>query len=193
MKVYLSIFAVLVLAACQNASTKTEQKATDSLPVATTTGASDPLGSELRAYGQNLIDEKIAPGDNKLTLACLDSLMSDEPESRDFFFDVYLIIADKAEAPAIIQLANETTVDYFEKYPLEAIGRYHALEKDDQQTIIESLAFEFYASGGNIEEDVQFFTKKISAQLSPEEAEQIQKLNTDIIREAKKMRNADNV
>lgn len=155
MKLVLSIVAALVLTACANESK--EENVTAPADSVTTVPAASPeesvAVSAARAFGQSLLDETAQPGNNKETIACLDSLYAVNRDSRDFFFDVYLTISGKTDG-VLGETASEKALAYFEQFPREALDNYKQLEKADKAIFTDDLAFEFYANGGNIANDV---------------------------------------
>ncbi len=119
----------------------------------TGTAPEAPVLSGVRAYGQKLLDETVEPLDNAQTKQCLDSMLSADLATRDFFFPVYLIITQKSEG-VLGETASEHALAYFEKFPKEALDHYKGLDKDEKKVFTDDLAFEFYASGGDIPFDV---------------------------------------
>ncbi len=161
MKNFLLILSLFTLFSCANEEAAEQTVTSDSIAtepttlVDTTTVVEAPVetASELRKYGQQLLDDKVKPADNKLTKTCLDSLLSADINSRNFFFEVYLVIAENTTG-VIGETASEQALAYFEKFPREALDHYIQLDKDEKAIFEDDLAFEFYASGGDIAFDV---------------------------------------
>jgi hypothetical protein len=101
-------------------------------------------------YGQAIIDNKIQPADNDETFACLDSIHSYHRfKTRQFFFKVYTVIAAKSDA-ALSEVIGGHLKDYLFHFPNECLTNYSTLGKAQKIAFIDFLAFEFYASPGNI-------------------------------------------
>lgn len=178
---------ISLLSSCSNEEKPTEEIVIPSQsiePVA----PEDPV-SAVRAYGQAILEDRIQPADNNQTSDCLDSLLSPNPETRLFFFDVYLAIADKSDG-ALSERVCEKALAYFEKFPNEAVIQFMALGKEDQSIFLDNLAYEFYALGGNIANDVNECIDKILAKCGEcqKNENQFEQIRLEIIKRANKIK-----
>lgn len=192
MKTTLLFLSFIVLASC---ASDTEPDATvapaDSVAVeAPSSGGTTPAPiSSTRTYGQSILDGTTTPSGNKETIACLDSLFGITQDTRDFFFDVYLSISGKSEG-VLGETASEKALAYLEQFPKEAITNYNSLEKSDKEIFAQDLAFEFYASGGNIAADVNECIDNIQTHCKECAADEkaLEDLRLDIIKRANKLK-----
>ena len=111
-------------------------------------------------HAQKIVDNKIQPVSDDLTLSCLGNLLSNDKDTRAFYFKVYRTIAKKAKG----QLAEDITGyanTYFELYPADAIDNFKKLDKEEQELFLDNITFEFYASGDDYLADIDNYFNTI--------------------------------
>ncbi len=187
-KLSLYLVSLLVFVSC----TSEPQPVEAEVPAKDTSVVESPRTiEELQAYAIAILSDSIEPGDNSMSLRCLDSLLSENPDTRAFYFDVYLVMANKSDG-ALSELVTAAGVDYLAKYPNEMLLKYELASQEDKELIADNLAFEFYASGGTIAEEVGEFFRKINKQVKPAQQKLAGSLKKAIISRAKEMRSAEN-
>jgi hypothetical protein len=113
-----------------------------------------------RSFGRGIIEGKIHPTDNEETFACLDSIDDDQYETRQFYFEVYRAICRKSDG-ALGEAIPSYTQSYFIKYPDEALIHFHAFDKIEKDIFIDNLAFEFYVSGMEGNEEIEPYFNEV--------------------------------
>src|SRR5262249_49773758 len=76
----------------------------------------------LRHVAILLLTDSIEPSDNEITFDCMDSISSNNKESREFYFPVFLKILDKADG-ALAEVVGNYVIKYVEKFPKEFSNR----------------------------------------------------------------------
>ncbi|POY38988.1 hypothetical protein C3K47_00360 [Solitalea longa] len=168
MKTHLSSFflAILFSACTGNWAYRTDVKVRDSISQKTAqqdffsndtvnVQKAHPLG-DIRAFGQSILDGKVKPADNNETFACLDSLKSENENTREFFFEVYRVIAQKSDG-ALGEVVGGYTKAYLQSYPKECIDNFHQMSEQEQSLFIDNLAYEFYASVEDYHNDIDYY------------------------------------
>lgn len=158
MKIYIFFFSILIFISCSAPSSKQEQADTD-----TTSHASQaPTNSSYpsRVFAQGILDNTIQPSDNNETFACLDSLDDDNANTRQFYFQVYRVIAKKSDG-ALSEVVGSYTKSYMQLFPQEALNYYKTFDEKEKNLFIDNLAYEFYASGSDYEQDIQNYISEI--------------------------------
>lgn len=184
---WICLSALFLFVACGGGSSDSAP----SSPVDST--ASNPVKdslSDLRSFSNAILNDGLAPGDNALTLMCLDSLLSPVRSVRDHYFSVFLVICAKADG-VLTELVSATGLDYIEQFPEEAIGRVKELPDVDREMLSERLAYDFYASGGQIKSDVNEYFQDIEKAVSPELASVATGLKKSIIEDAQELKDLE--
>jgi hypothetical protein len=107
----------------------------------------------IRDFGQGIIDGKIEPEANNETIACLDSIDDKNAETRQFYFQVYRVIAKKSDG-ALSEIIGSYTKTYLQICPKEALNNYIKFDTNEKNIFVDNLAYEFYASGLSYREDI---------------------------------------
>jgi hypothetical protein len=113
-----------------------------------------------RRYGNEIISGKVKPSDNEQTFAWLDSLQSDNPDTRNFAFQVYKAMVVKSDG-ALSEAISGYIKEYFSSHPKEFLDKYETLDDQEKGSTQESIAFEFYASGTDYAKDLEEYFGKI--------------------------------
>lgn len=119
----------------------------------TTSSLQTDLRLTSRQYGEKIISGKVKPSDNEQTFAWLDSLQSNNPDTRNFAFRVYKAMVVKSDG-ALSEAICGYIKDYFSSHPKEFLDNYKTLNNQEKASTQESLAFEFYASGTDYKKDL---------------------------------------
>jgi hypothetical protein len=168
MKVKNYLIALLVLSSCSDPSDKTSKVAFDSTvhlqrDVDTVTPiAQKPIVVENTAmqYANQIISGQVKPSDNEQTFAWLDSLHSNNRDTRKFAFKVYRAIVIRSDG-ALSEAICEYIKEYFASHPKEFLDNYEALNDQEKSLTNESIAFEFYASGTDYASNLEGYFRKI--------------------------------
>lgn len=112
----------------------------------------DPRSAS-RQFGQAIISGKIKPSDDERTVAWLDSLQSDNPDTRNFAFRVFKVVVLKSDG-ALSEALCAYIKDYLYSHPKEFLDNYKTLDKQEKAAIHESIAYEFYVSGTEYAKDL---------------------------------------
>jgi hypothetical protein len=155
----INILAILILTSCgsNNSSTVENEKKTDTSNLK----VSKTQLLDIRAFGQGIIDGKIRPSDNDETFACLDSINNPNPISRQFFFEVYRIIARNTDG-ALSEVIGGYLKLYLQTFTKEALDNYKKLDKKEQEIFIDNLAYEFSMSDNDLKSEIDSYFTDIS-------------------------------
>lgn len=168
MKTLNYLIALLLVSSCTESSDKksetefnTKVQVQSSVDTASPTAPkSSEVTSTERKYANQIISGQVRPSDNEQTFAWLDSLQSDNPDTRNFAFQVYkamVVSSDGALSEAIAGYIKE----YFSSHPKEFLDNYKTLNDQEKAATHESVAFEFYASGTDYADDLEEYFRKI--------------------------------
>lgn len=97
-------------------------------------------GSQVK-HANGILSGNIEPGDDAMTIRCMDSVMSHNAATRQFYFRVLRVIANKADG-ALAEMVSAYLKTIFETYPADFLAFY----KDPQtpKDVIDGfLSFEF--------------------------------------------------
>ncbi len=158
MKTYLFLFSILIFISCSAPSNKQEQADTDTTGLTSQAPTNSSYPS--RVFAQGILNNTIQPSDNDQTLACLDSLDDDNADTRQFYFQVYRVIAKKSDG-ALSEVVGSYTKSYMQLFPQEALNYYKTFDEKEKNLFIDNLAYEFYASGSDYEQDIQNYFSEI--------------------------------
>lgn len=114
-------------------------------------------------YGEKIIRGELKPSDDIKTFALLDSLQSDNPETRYFAFRVYKVMVVSSDGFLSEAIAGHIKT-YFSSNPKEFLEHYKILDNNEKSATLESVAFEFYASGLDYKEDLNEYFDSILSQ-----------------------------
>ncbi|HYG15468.1 MAG TPA: OmpA family protein [Bacteroidia bacterium] len=106
-------------------------------------GYSDSLSLRVKAHAEGILNNKIAPHDDLLTSACLDSLASLNSVIRDYYFKIVAVIAGKSDG-ALSESVSVHLKSYLANYPEEFLRNYELIKTEQQDNILYFIAFEFY-------------------------------------------------
>src|SRR5207253_2430694 len=123
------------------------------------------------------------------TFGCLDSLVSNDPATRAYYGKVFRVILRQADG-ALAESVGGYAISYMKEYPAEAIENYKEMKNEEQEHLLEFVAFEFYTMGNDYRKEVDSFSKEIEQNCSAcsPETIHIAALVSDRIRvKAKKM------
>ncbi|MBL7889283.1 MAG: hypothetical protein JNL24_07000 [Bacteroidia bacterium] len=158
MKTYIFLFSTLAFFSCSAPSNKQEQANTDTTGLTSQPATNNTYPS--RVFAQGILDNTIQPSDNNETFACLDSLDDDNADTRQFYFQVYRVIAQKSDG-ALSEVVGSYTKSYMQLFPQEALNYYKTFDDKEKNLFIDNLAYEFYASGSDYEQDIQNYFSEI--------------------------------
>jgi hypothetical protein len=135
-----------------------------------------------RTHAIGIIDGRIVPEDDAMTIRCMDSVMSRNPATRQFYFKVLSVIVAKADG-ALSEIVSAYLKTIFNAYPSEFLAFYK-----DPQTLKEAvedfLAFEFEGVMTN-EQEVYFASiQKACASCSAEDRQLIETLKRKVAAKA---------
>lgn len=119
----------------------------------TTSSRQNDVSFTSKQYGEDIISGKIKPSDNEQTFAWLDSLQSENLITRNFAFQVYKVMVVKSDG-ALSEAISGYIKDYFFSHPKEFLENYETLNSKEKASTLESIAFEFYASGTDYQKDL---------------------------------------
>jgi len=155
----INILAILILTSCgsNNSSIVDSEKKVDTSNLK----VSKTQILDIRAFGQGIIDGKIRPSDNDETFACLDSINNPNPFSRQFFFEVYRIIARNADG-ALSEVIGAYLKPYLQTFTIEALYNFRKLDKKEQKIFIDNLAYEFSMSDYDLKSEIDSYFVEIS-------------------------------
>lgn len=89
----------------------------------------------LRKVATLILLDSITPTDNEVTFRCMDSVLDNQKEVRDFYFPVFLKIMSKSDG-ALSEAVCSYAKLYAEKYTIEFSNRYEQLS----QVLVEKWA-----------------------------------------------------
>ncbi len=93
------------------------------------------------------------------TFKCLEKLMSESEEEREFYFKVYRKISLQADG-ALSEILGGYIKTFFELYPDFCINQYSTFNKNEKNILIDNIAYEFYASGSEYQTDIDAYFKR---------------------------------
>jgi hypothetical protein len=168
MKVKNYLIALLVLSSCSDPSDETSKVAFDSTAHlkrdvdSVTPIARKPIVTENTTlqYANQIISGQVKPSDNEQTFAWLDSLHSNNRDTRDFAFNVYRAIVIRSDG-ALSEAVCKYIKEYFASHPKEFLDNYEVLNDQEKALTNKSIAFEFYASGTDNASNLEGYFRKI--------------------------------
>jgi hypothetical protein len=97
----------------------------------------------LQKVADLILKDSVQPSDNKVTFDCMDSISSNNIETREFFMPVFLKIIDKADG-ALAEAVGGYTMAYTNKFPKEFADGYKKMTKKQSEIWISYTAEELY-------------------------------------------------
>ncbi len=117
-----------------------------------------------KVYGQLILEGKIKPSDNKNTINCLSMLLNQDKFDIEFYFNVYRKIAMCSDG-ALSEIIGSYAKTFFELNPDFCFEKLDNIKPTEKDLFIENIAFEFYASGLDIESDINEYITSIERNL----------------------------
>ncbi|OLY91482.1 hypothetical protein SAMN05444008_103304 [Cnuella takakiae] len=162
------ILVLLLVSGCIETPDKKSEKDSHAIPqvetytdtTPTTSSRHNDVGFTSKQYGEEIISGKVKPTDNEQTFAWLDSLQSENPNTRNFAFRVYKAMVVKSDG-ALSEAICGYIKDYFSSHPKEFLDNYKTLDNQEKASTQESIAFEFYASGTDYQKDLNEYFRSI--------------------------------
>ncbi|MFC0878858.1 hypothetical protein ACE01N_19840 [Saccharicrinis sp. FJH2] len=170
------ILAILIISySCKNSADKqvNNEILTDSLDSKTeintntaseTTQAISKDTISIREFAQLILDDKVKPSDNEETFKCLEKLMSDDKKEREYYFQVYRKISRQADG-ALSEVLGGYIKTFFELNPDFCLSQYMDFDNIEKNIMIDNIAFEFYASGIDYENDIDSYFQRTTKRL----------------------------
>lgn len=136
----------------------------------------------LRKVANLFMNDSIYPLDNQITFSCMDSISSDNIETRNFYFPVFLKIQDKADG-ALAEVVGGFIIMYIEKYPKEFAIRISSLSKERVDSFAHYVGYELYFENDNINSSNKWFTSVLDkcTDCNRYQTQQIEKFNRLIL------------
>lgn len=159
-KIFLISIMIFALAACNGIGSSDD----DNSDTTTISGYVDSMSQynddlensetdNQRTHAAGILDGRIVPDNDTMTIRCMDSAMSRNPRTRQFYFKVLSVIVAKADGP-LAEITSGYLKTIFNSYPAEFLAFY----RDPQTTkeaVEDFLAFEFEGVMTN-EQEVYF-------------------------------------
>lgn len=135
-----------------------------------------------RTHAIGIIDGRIVPEDDAMTIRCMDSVMSRNPATRQFYFKVLSVIVAKADG-ALSEIVSAYLKTIFNAYPSEFL-RFYKDPQTPKDAVEGFLAFEFEGVTGN-EQEVYFASiQKACTSCSAEDRKLIDNLKQKVAAKA---------
>jgi hypothetical protein len=161
-----------------NSDNSSNQKANsnaseDNLPIKQASEPTDTLNNPYhRSYladkstkeiGQMILDNKVQPIDNDATFRVMDSLLSESPEDRKFYFNVFVKILEKADG-ALSEAVGQPALQYVENYTTEFMDLSAKLSKEQFGSWASFVGWEILLSSqGDPLKDGEEFINKLNS------------------------------
>jgi hypothetical protein len=104
-----------------------------------------------KLHADSILADNIIPMDDEATFACMDSLMSVNPETRNFYFKVMRVIVSKSDG-ALSEMVGVKLKKYLELFAYEFFENYKTLLNIEKESFVSFIGREFYLSEGNGDE-----------------------------------------
>lgn len=114
--------------------------------ISTTENSKAVITDSTHNYAESILSGIVKPSDNQETINCLDSILSNNPKTRKFYFDVFRVIADKSDG-ALTDMVCSYSKSIFQTHPHEFITFYQGLSQTEKSNFIEFIAYEFGNTG----------------------------------------------
>jgi hypothetical protein len=150
------------------------------------------LQFDTKEFANDILKGLKKPSDDDLTFACMDSLTSNNPQTRNFYWQVFQVILDKTDG-ALSEVVGSYSMGYLEKFPNEFVRKYAKLNKKQRDMCISLVASEYYLSVETDEEVNKIFNKiKLSCNdCKTTEKDILGKFEKDILAEIKLLKAND--
>jgi hypothetical protein len=149
-KIYILLIFIFLFENCQNTNqknVKTENSQVNSQETSNNETA-DTISIDTKEFAERLLKGLVKASDNSPTFACMDSLTSINPQTRDFYWNVFKVILKKSDG-ALSEVVGQYTYAFFKKYPLDFIQKLDKLDTFYEEKVIQHLAFEDYITAEN--------------------------------------------
>lgn len=175
MRTRILICFIIICLSCSQRDKKTSTQTFDKTVNSDTTKSLDTL----HLFASQILTDKIKASDNELTFRCLDSLLSKNQDTRNFYFKVFLKISSQADG-SLAEAIGSYSKSYFQLFPFEYLAKTKNLSMTEKSRLTEYIAYEFYASGQDYVTDLDIFFTTISKKCPDCNKEQIGKIRQDI-------------
>jgi hypothetical protein len=142
------IIVILLFISCQSKQINTTQKnnSIDSLTTLTHAHKRDTI--DTKVFANKLLRGLAKVSDDTPTFACMDSLTSNNVETRDFYWQVFQVILKKSDG-ALSEVVGGYLLAYLQKYPDEFAKKYSKLNKELKSQCVHFAAYEYSFSDEN--------------------------------------------
>ncbi len=137
----------------------------------------------VRIHAKRILDGEITPIDDNLTISCLDSLLSTNPSTREYYSVVFSVIISKSDG-ALSEIIGQYCINYLDMFPKEFITHYQVQSANNKELYANVIAFEFYAEAADFNQAYLSLKKFICAIKSREEMDKKDIANIGIIEDA---------
>jgi len=97
----------------------------------------------LRQVAQLILSDSVRPIDNTVTFQCMDSILSNNEATRNFYFPVFLRILEKADG-ALAEVVGQYAMTYIEEFPKEFAIKHSSLVEEQLESLASGIGFELY-------------------------------------------------
>jgi hypothetical protein len=110
------------------------------------------------------MSDSIPPSDNKITVDCMDSLLSNNIQTRNFYFPVFVKIAQKADG-ALSEVIGQYIISYIERFPKEFSVKATSIEGQQMHNWASYVGYELkfqYKNSQKAEERINKIVSRCS-------------------------------
>ena len=128
-----------------------------------------------REFGELILKNEIEASDDDLSVECMRGIFSKDLADRDFYFDVFMVIANEADG-AVSEITGQYIKELLETETEFFITRYTKMKEEEQHMFLTFLADELYLSGLEFEDDLEEYFDEIKTYIKEATDEQISSL-----------------
>jgi hypothetical protein len=139
------IIALLLFVSCQSKPTNINQKNNSIESLLTVNKSNNKDTIDTNEFANKVLMGLAKVSDDNPTFACMDSLVSNNVKTRDFYWQVFQVILKKSDG-ALSESVGSYLITYLQKYPKEFAKRYSKLNNERQSKCVHFAAYEYYFS-----------------------------------------------
>lgn len=109
---------------------------------------------DTHTHSEKILDGTVLPQDDEVTFACMDSLLSQNKDTQNYYFKVMRVVVSKSDG-ALSTMVGVKLKEYLEKSSISFLRNFRTLDSVEQKNFSWYLANEYYMEADNGQEAIK--------------------------------------
>jgi hypothetical protein len=120
--------------------------------------------TKIRSFAESILNNTAVPSDNDETFECLKQIFTTNRSDLEFYFNVFRVIVKKSDG-ALAEVIGLEIMNFLRFNPDYFIKQYSNFDLEEKNMFINHLAFEFYFTQPEHNEEIDRFFQEVNLKL----------------------------